>query len=136
MTGRWRLLGARTGATLVLLVLLWAAAAGPAVYGAVHLLRVRVTADRLGHAVDAVVVAAQEERRLSTGYLAGGSASALRAGRDRTDRAAAALGEATRGLAGRVVTAGGAARAGELRSRLAGLAAVRAAVDSRRVDRG
>ncbi|WP_433363527.1 sensor histidine kinase [Actinoplanes sp. CA-142083] len=77
----------RLGAGLLLLVALWLAAAVPAVLGAADRVRERNTADRLGRAVDTVVVALQDERRLSVARLAGGDASALAAARERTDRA-------------------------------------------------
>jgi signal transduction histidine kinase len=118
---RFRDLDPRLGAGLILLVVLWLAAAAPAVLDAAERVRDRNTADKLGRAVDTAVVALQDERRLSLAYLAGGEPAALVAARGRTDRARDGLG-------------GGwaySATAGELASRLDGLTAVRSQVDRR-----
>jgi signal transduction histidine kinase len=129
MTQWWRRwnVDPRLGVGLLLLVLLWLAAAGPAVNDAAELFRNRTTADRLGRAVDTVVVELQQERLLS-----GGDTSALAGQRVRTDRAITALNTATDGWRGRMITAEAARSVDELRSRLGGLGAVRSQVDTGR----
>ncbi|WP_030434503.1 sensor histidine kinase [Actinoplanes subtropicus] len=112
----------------LLIVALWLAAAVPAVLGAADRVRERATDDRLGRAVDTAVVAAQDERRLSVAFLAGGDAAGLGAARERTDRAR----EALRTLTGRwVYTASAAA----LVSAFDGLGPVRSQVDGRAIGR-
>jgi signal transduction histidine kinase len=112
----------------LLIVALWLAAAVPAVLGAADRVRERTTDDRLGRAVDTAVVAAQDERRLSVAFLAGGDAAGLGAARERTDRAR----EDLRTLTGRwVYTASAAA----LVSALDGLGPVRSQVDGRAIGR-
>ncbi|WP_433305258.1 sensor histidine kinase [Actinoplanes sp. CA-030573] len=115
-------------AGLVLLVVLWPAAATPAVLDAAGRVRDRATADRLGRAVDAAVVAAQDERRLSLAVLAGGDATGLGAARSRTDAARNDL----RSLSGRWTYN---ASAADLVSGLDGLGAVRSQVDDRAIGR-
>jgi len=123
-----RRLDPRLGAGLILLAVLWAAAAAPAVLGATDRVRDRTTADRLGRAVDTAVVAAQDERRLSLAFLAGGDAAGLGAARNRTDRARDELST----LTGRWVYTGSAAG---LVSGLDRLGGVRSQVDGRAVGR-
>ena len=123
-----RHLDPRLGAGLILLVALWLAAAVPAVLGAADRVRDRTTADRLGRAVDTAVVAAQDERRLSLAFLAGGDAAGLGAARGRTDRARDEL----RTLNGRPVYT---ASAAGLVSGLDGLGGVRSQVDGRAIER-
>jgi signal transduction histidine kinase len=116
----------RWGPGLVLLVLLWIAAATPAVSAALDQIRQRSTADRIGHAVDGVVVGLQAERRLSASLRSGGDTAPLAAQRARTDQARTALDKAS---GGRFVTAGAARSVDELRRRLGGLGPLRAQVD-------
>jgi signal transduction histidine kinase len=131
---RMRLGDRRTAGLLLLVVLFWLAAAGPAVAGATRVIRERTTADRLGHAVDTMVVEMQEERRLSTGVLAGGDPAVLAAQRARTDQARAALDIAASGWVSGLFTAAGAGTADEMRAGLDGLGSLRAQVDARRID--
>jgi signal transduction histidine kinase len=121
-------LDARVGGGLIVLVTLWLAAAAPAVLAAADRVRDRTTADRLGRAVDTAVVAAQDERRLSLAFLAGGDAAGLGGARGRTDRARDEL----RTLTGRWVYT---ASAAGLVSGLDGLGGVRSQVDGRAIGR-
>src|SRR5688572_1341576 len=105
MKRRWRDIDPRLSAGLILLVVLWGAAAVPAVFDAADRVRARSTADRLGGAVDRVVVALQEERRLAVAALTGGDATALATARVTTDRAASELSALTDGWQGRTYTA-------------------------------
>ncbi|MEU4245537.1 nitrate- and nitrite sensing domain-containing protein [Actinoplanes sp. NPDC026619] len=116
----------RWSAGLALLALLWLAAAWPAVSSAVDQIRQRSTADRIGHAVDGVVVGLQAERRMSATLRAGGDTAPLTAQRARTDRARTALDDAR---AGRLITADAARSVDELHRRLDGLGALRGRVD-------
>jgi signal transduction histidine kinase len=126
---RWRV-DPRLGVGLVLLVLLWLAAAGPAVSAAADLIRERSTADRFGHAVDGVVVELQAERRLSAAFRPGAGAGRLAEQRARTDRARAALDTDRSGWRSGLVTDEAARSADELRRRLDGLGTLRSDVDA------
>jgi signal transduction histidine kinase len=116
----------RWGAGLVLLVLLWLAAAAPAVSAAVEQIRERSTADRIGHAVDGLVVGLQAERRLAATFRAGGDTAPLVAQRARTDQARAAFDTAGEG---RWITGDADRAVGELKRRLDGLGGLRAQLD-------
>ncbi|MFC7533976.1 ATP-binding protein [Actinoplanes sp. GCM10030250] len=122
---RWRDVDPRLGAGLILLVVLWGAAAVPAVAGAADRVRSRATADRLGGAVDTVVVALQEERRLAVAAPSGGDAAA----RSRTDRAVADLSALTGGRNGWTYTSEAVDSVEELTSTLRTLGAVRSRTD-------
>ena len=128
---RWRDVDPRLGAGLILLIVLWLAAAGPAVLDATDRVRARNTADRLGHAVDSAVVALQDERRLSTAYLAGGEPAPLLAARARTDRARAELGAVTDGWHGRLYDPAAVRVADDLTANLDLLGVVRSQVNDR-----
>ncbi|MEV6304108.1 nitrate- and nitrite sensing domain-containing protein [Actinoplanes sp. NPDC051861] len=141
----WRDVDPRLGAGLMLLVVLWLAATVPAVLGAAGRIQERSTADRLGSAVDATVVALQEERRLSAAALTAGDPAAtpaagddtagdpapLAAARERTDLAGADLSSLTEGLRSHVYTAEAVDAARGLVSRLGTLDTIRGRVDDR-----
>ncbi|GAA0558672.1 hypothetical protein GCM10010172_47130 [Paractinoplanes ferrugineus] len=116
----------RWGAGLGLLVLLWIAAATPAVSAALDQIRERSTAGEIGHAVDGVVVALQAERRLAATFRTGGDIAPGTAQRGRTDQARTALAKARDG---RFVTAEAGREVDELLRRLSGLDPLRAQVD-------
>ncbi|KUL25502.1 sensor histidine kinase [Actinoplanes awajinensis] len=77
-------------AGLTLLVGLWAAAAIPALLGALDVVSARTTADRLGAPAGTLVLALETERRLSAGSPVSPPAG-LAAQRERTDQARRAL---------------------------------------------
>jgi signal transduction histidine kinase len=130
-------MGVQIAAGVTLLVALWLAAAIPAIGDAVRIVRDRTAVDDLGRSTDALVLAIQEERRLSTGYLAGAGPGALVAQRAQTDRVRDELRHATDGArAGWTAGPDAVERAGELLDRLKQLPALRSAIDARSVDRG
>jgi signal transduction histidine kinase len=127
---RSRPVDARLVVALVLLVPLWLAAAVPAVLDAEDVIRARTTADRIGRAVDAVVVELQAERQFSAGSQVRPDTLALAMQRARTDKAGAALTTAAGGTRGEMITEQATRWVGILRTRLSGLPQVRSKVDS------
>jgi hypothetical protein len=129
---RIRLLGA-----LALLGVWWAFAAIPAATDALDAFRDRAIRQYLGQPTDVVILALQDERRLSTGYLGGGGQeTTLAAHRRQTDAAHAALRDSADGASIRRLTGAGAIRRTDaLLARLDQLPDIRAAVDARQLDR-
>jgi anti-sigma regulatory factor (Ser/Thr protein kinase) len=124
-------------ASLAVLGLLWIFAALAAGGDAADLFRARAAGEHIGQPTDAIILALQEERRLSAVHLGGGGPqSALVRQRARTDDAHAALdGSVRRGWVRQAVDDEALQRADELLRRMTALRATRSAVDARRLDR-
>jgi anti-sigma regulatory factor (Ser/Thr protein kinase) len=128
---RIRLLGA-----LVLLAVWWALAAVPAGTDALDAFRDRGIRQHLGQPTDMIILALQDERRLSTGYLGGGDQeTTLAAHRLYTDAARTALRTSAGGAWVRRLTGTDAVRrTDELLTHLDRLPDIRAAIDGRQLD--
>ena len=114
--------------SLALLVVLWAAAAAPALTEAVQVMSARVTADHLGRPAGALVLALEAERRLAAG---GPPADReLSAQRSRTDQHRQELRTARDSWIGWLADSDATRQADGLLGRTDRLAAAREAVDS------